>query len=157
MELELDDNTELEEVANPVTVKSMNDDEIVLEGYGVVFNTEDLHGEMFTPETDLMLDNVKAVPVLWEHTATGVKDILGFAKHVRTDDFGVLFELTLKRSNKYVEMIRNFVERGRLGLSTGALPQTIQREGTVITRWQVGELTGAVTPAEFRTVGVQEV
>ena len=106
MELELDDNTELEEVANPVTVKSMNDDEIVLEGYGVVFNTEDLHGEMFTPETDLMLDNVKAVPVLWEHTATGVKDILGFAKHVRTDDFGVLFELTLKRSNKYVEMFQ---------------------------------------------------
>ncbi len=154
MELELDDNTELEEVANPVTVKSMNDDEIVLEGYGVVFNTEDLHGEMFTPETDLMLDNVKAVPVLWEHTATGVKDILGFAKHVRTDDFGVLFELTLKRSNKYVEMIRKFVERGRLGLSTGALPQTIQREGIVIKRWQVGELTATVTPAEFRTLGV---
>ncbi len=157
MELELDDNTELEEVANPVTVKSMNDDEIVLEGYGVVFNTEDLHGEMFTPETDLMLDNVKAVPVLWEHTATGVKDILGFAKHVRTDDFGVLFELTLKRSNKYVEMIRKFVERGRLGLSTGALPQTIQREGTVIKRWQVGELTATVTPAEFRTLGVQQI
>ena len=157
LDIDIDSITETDGESNLIAVKSVTDDEVVLEGYGIVFNTQDLHGEMFTPETDLMLENVKAVPVLWEHTATGVSDILGYARHIKTDEFGVLFELTLKRSNKYVEMVKKLVERGRLGLSTGALPQTIQRDGSVIKRWQVGELTTTVTPAEFRTLGVRQV
>lgn len=155
IEFDIDSITEDGEQSNLISVKSVTDEEVVLEGYGIVFNTEDLHGEVFTPETDLMLENVKAVPVLWEHTATGVTDILGFARHVKTDDFGVLFELTLRKSNKYVQMVKKLVEKGRLGLSTGALPQTIQREGSVIKRWQIGELTTTVSPAEFRTLGVR--
>lgn len=157
LEFDIDSITEDGAESNLITVKSVTDEEIVLEGYGVVFNTEDLHGEVFTPETDFLLETVKSVPVLWEHTATGVSDILGFARHIKTDDFGVLFELTLNRSNKYVAMVKKLVERGRLGLSTGALPQTIQRDGSVIKRWQVGELTTTVTPAEFRTLGVRQV
>ena len=142
-----------------VTIKSITDEEVVLEGYGIVFNTIDLQGEKFTPDTELMLENVKAIPVLWEHTVTGLDDILGFAKAVRKDDIGVFFELNLKRSNAYVEAVRKFAERGRLGLSTGALPQTMQREedGKTIKRWQVCEISATVTPAEFRTLGVAEV
>ena len=142
-----------------VTIKSITDEEVVLEGYGIVFNTIDLQGEKFTPDTELMLENVKSIPVLWEHTVTGLDDILGFAKAVRKDDIGVFFELNLKRSNAYVEAVRKFAERGRLGLSTGALPQTMQREedGKTIKRWQVCEISATVTPAEFRTLGVAEV
>ena len=140
-----------------ITIKSITDDEITLEGYGVIFDTVDLHDESFTSKTDFMLENVKAVPFLWEHNLDGPGDIYGLAIPTKTDDVGILFEINLRRSNKYVEMIRKFVEQGRLGLSTGALPQTIQRDGKTIKRWQICELSGTVTPAEFRTLGVSEV
>lgn len=140
-----------------ITIKSITDNEITLEGYGVIFDTVDLHDESFTKTTDFMLENVKAVPFLWEHNLDGPGDILGFAKPTKTDDVGILFEINLRRSNQYVEMVRRFVEKGRLGLSTGALPQTMQRDGKEIKRWQICELSGTVTPAEFRTLGVSEV
>ena len=140
-----------------VVIKSITDDEVVLEGYGVVFNTVDLHGEKFAPDTQFFLENVKSIPVLWEHNLTDVSDILGWAKAVRTDDTGIFFELALKRSNAYVAAIQKLAEKGRIGLSTGALPQTAKRDGNVIKRWQVCEISTTVTPAEFRTLGVQEV
>lgn len=140
-----------------VTIKSITDDEITLEGYGVIFDTLDLHDEKFTRETEFLLDKVKSVPFLWEHNLDGPGDILGFATPVKTDDIGILFEINLRRSHQYVEMVRRFVEKGRLGLSTGALPQTMRRDGQEIKRWQICELSGTVTPAEFRTLGVHEV
>lgn len=140
-----------------VTIKSVTDDEVILEGYGIVFNTVDLHGEKFAPDTQFFLENVKSVPVLWEHNLTDLSDILGWAKAVRTDDVGVFFELALKRSNAYVAAIQKLAEKGRIGLSTGALPQTAKRDGSTIKQWQVCEISTTVTPAEFRTLGVQEV
>lgn len=142
-----------------ITIKSTTDTELTLEGYGIVFDTEDLHGESFTKSTEFLLDNVKSIPVLWEHTITGVDDILGFAKAVRRDDIGVVFELALQRSNAYVEVVHKLVQKGRLGLSTGALPQTMQREddGKTIKRWQVCEISATTTPAEFRTLGLKEL
>lgn len=140
-----------------VTIKSVTDEEVVLEGYGIVFNTMDLHGEKFAPDTQFFLENVKSVPVLWEHNLADLSDILGWAKAVRTDDVGVFFELALKRSNAYVAAIQKLAEKGRIGLSTGALPQTAKRDGNTIKQWQVCEISTTVTPAEFRTLGVQEV
>jgi len=140
-----------------VTIKSITDDEVVLEGYGIVFDTTDLHGEKFTQDTQFFLENVKSVPVLWEHNLTDVNDIMGWAKAVHTDSVGVFFELALKRSNAYVAAIQKLAEKGRIGLSTGALPQTIRRDDNVIKQWQVCEISTTVTPAEFRTLGVSEV
>jgi HK97 family phage major capsid protein len=142
-----------------VTIKSITDDEVVLEGYGIVFNTTDLYGEKFAPDTELFLENIKSIPVLWEHNLGDVTDVLGWAKPVKTDEVGVFFELSLRKSNKYIEAIRKFAEMGRLGLSTGALPQTIIRDDKTktIKRWQVCEISTTVTPAEFRTLGVSQV
>lgn len=142
-----------------VSIKSITDDEIVLEGYGVVFNTIDLSGEKFAPDTELFLENIKSIPVLWEHNLGDVTDVLGWATPVKTDEVGVFFELNLRKSNKYIEAIRKFAEMGRLGLSTGALPQTIIRDDKTktIKRWQVCEISTTVTPAEFRTLGVSQV
>lgn len=140
-----------------LSIKNITDEEVVLEGYGIVFNTTDLHGEKFTPETEFFLENVKSVPVLWEHNRADLEDILGTAHVVKTDEVGVFFQLNLKRSNAYVEAVRQLAEKGRLGLSTGALPWTMQREGKTIKRWQVCEISTTVTPAEFRTLGVSEV
>lgn len=140
-----------------VTIKSMTEEEVVLEGYGILFNTTDLHGEKFVPDTEFFLENVKSIPVLWEHNLDSVNDILGWATPVKTDETGVFFNMALSRSNKYVAAIMKLVEKGRVGLSTGALPQTIVRDGDKIKRWQVCEISTTVTPAEFRTLGVSEV
>ena len=140
-----------------VTIKSISDNEVVLEGYGIVFDTMDLHGEKFTQDTQFFLENVKSIPVLWEHNLTDMSDILGWASPVKTDAVGVFFELALKRSNAYVAAIQKLAEKGRIGLSTGALPQTIRRDENVIKQWQVCEISTTVTPAEFRTLGVSEV
>lgn len=140
-----------------VSIKSITDEEVVLEGYGIIFNTTDLHGEKFTQETEFFLENIKSVPVLWEHNRSDLTDVLGKAVPVRTDEVGVFFQLHLNRSNAYVEAVRQLAEKGRLGLSTGALPWTMQRDGKTIKQWQVCELSTTVTPAEFRTLGVSEV
>jgi HK97 family phage major capsid protein len=142
-----------------LTIKTIGDEEIVLEGYGVVFDAVDLHGEKFAPDVELLLENVKQIPVLWEHNLSSPTDILGWAKAVRTDNVGVFFELALKRSNAYVSMIQKLAEKGRIGLSTGALPQTVVRDEATktIKRWQVCEISATVTPADFRTLGVEEV
>ena len=140
-----------------IAIKSISDDEIVLEGYGVLFGGVDLDGEYFTPETNLMLENVKSVPVLWEHNASSVKDVLGWATPVKTDEVGVFFELALRKSNKYISAIQKLVEQGRMGLSTGALPWTAQRNGKAIETWQVAELSLTVAPMEPRTLGIDFV
>lgn len=142
-----------------LTVKSVGENEVVFEGYGVVFDATDLHGEKFAPDVELFLENVKQIPVLWEHNLSSPTDILGWAKAIRTDDVGVFFELALKRSNAYVSMIQKLAEKGRIGLSTGALPQTVLRDDVnkTIKRWQVCEISATVTPADFRTLGVEEV
>jgi HK97 family phage major capsid protein len=140
-----------------VTIKSVTDEEIILEGYGVFFEATDLHGEKFTKDTEFFLENVKSIPVLWEHNLSDVNDVIGWASPVKTDEVGVFFELALKRSNAYVNAIQKLAEKGRIGLSTGALPQTIRREQNVIKRWQICEISATVTPADFRTLGVVEV
>lgn len=142
-----------------ISIKSMTDDTLVLEGYGVIFNTVDFHGEKFVRDTEFFLDNLKSVPVLWEHNMGQLTDVLGWASPVKTDEVGIFFELNLKRSNAYVEAIRKLAEVGRVGLSTGALPQTILRDsvGKTIKQWQICEISATVTPAEFRTLGVNEV
>lgn len=142
-----------------VTIKSVSDEAVVLEGYGVIFDTTDLHGEKFAKDTEFFLDNLKSVPVLWEHNMGTLNDVLGWATPVKTDDVGVFFELNLKRSNAYVEAIRKLAEKGRIGLSTGALPQTILRDdgSKTIKRWQICEISATVSPAEFRTLGVSEI
>ena len=142
-----------------ISIKSVTDDELILEGYGVVFDAHDFHGEKFEKDTEFFLENVKAIPVLWEHNRRESADILGYAKHVRTDDLGIVFEMALQRSNRYVGLVEKFVKMGRLGLSTGALPQTIVRDddSKSVKRWQICEISATVEPAEFRTLGVNEL
>lgn len=140
-----------------ITIKSITEDIITLEGYGIVFGGEDLQGERFTPDTNFMLENIKRLPVLWEHNAGSVKDVLGWAIPVKVDDVGVFFEIALKKSNKYISAIQKLVEQGRMGLSSGALPWTLEKDGNVIKTWQAAELSMTVTPAEPRTLGVDFV
>ena len=57
------------------------------------------------------------MPVLWEHTATGVAIFLVMQGTSKQMNLVFFLSLHLERSNKYVEMVKKLVERGRLGLA----------------------------------------
>lgn len=140
-----------------VFLKEFTDDYFKFSGYGVVFNTEDLQGEIFTKDTDFMLESIGKIPVLFNHNMREIKGVLGHAIVSAVDDLGILFDIIIKRSNKYASLVQKLVNMGRLGLSTGALPQTAEKEGSVIKIWQIGEISLTETPAEFRTLNLEEV
>ena len=51
-----------------------------------------------------------------------------------------------------MNLIKKLVEMGRLGLSTGALPQTLEKDGNFIKQWQIGEISLVENPAEPATI-----
>lgn len=140
-----------------VFIKQENDNELHLQGYGIVFDSIDLHGEKFTKETNFFIEGINSVPVLWSHNLKEIKGILGKATISQIDDVGVLFDIIIDRSNRYMQLVKKLVETGRVGLSTGALPQTAEKEGNVIKSWQIGEISLTETPAEFLTLSLEEV
>ena len=135
-------------------IKFVNETEedLVLEGMGIVFNKYDLDGEVFTKNTNFFVDSINYVPVLYGHNAKEIKEVLGKATISSITEEGVLFDIIIKRSNKYFWLIKKLVELGRLGLSTGALPQTLEKDGNVIKQWQIGELSLVENPAEPSTI-----
>jgi HK97 family phage major capsid protein len=135
-------------------IKFVNETEedLVLEGMGIVFNKYDLDGEVFTKDTNFFVDSINYVPVLYGHNAKEIKEVLGKATISSITEEGVLFDIIIKRSNKYFWLIKKLVELGRLGLSTGALPQTLEKDGNFIKQWQIGELSLVENPAEPSTI-----
>jgi HK97 family phage major capsid protein len=135
-------------------IKFVNETEedLVLEGMGIVFNKYDLDGEVFTKNTNFFVDSINYVPVLYGHNAKEIKEVLGKATISSITEEGVLFDIIIKRSNKYFGLIKKLVELGRLGLSTGALPQTLEKDGNFIKQWQIGELSLVENPAEPSTI-----
>ena len=141
-----------------VTIKSYEEGgDLELQGYGVIFDSVDLDGEKFTKETNFFIDGVNHVPVLWSHNLKEIKGIIGKATIGQIDDTGVLFNIIIDRSNKYLSLVKQLVGMGRIGLSTGALPQTVEKDGGVIKSWQLAELSLTETPAEFLTLSLAEV
>lgn len=141
-----------------VTIKSYEEGgDLELQGYGVVFDSVDLDGEKFTKETNFFIDGVNHVPVLWSHNLKEIKGVIGKATIGQIDDTGVLFNIIIDRSNKYLSLVKQLVGMGRIGLSTGALPQTVEKDGGVIKSWQLAELSLTETPAEFLTLSLAEV
>lgn len=141
-----------------VTIKSYEEGgDLELQGYGVIFDSIDLDGEKFTKETNFFIDGVNHVPVLWSHNLKEIKGIIGKATIGQIDDTGVLFNIIIDRSNKYLSLVKQLVGMGRIGLSTGALPQTVEKDGGVIKSWQLAEISLTETPAEFLTLSLAEV
>ncbi len=141
-----------------VKIKSYEDgSDLVLQGYGVIFNSTDLHGEKFTKDTDFGLDNIGKLPVFYSHNLKEIKGVIGRATVSAVDDAGILFDIIVERSNKYLAVVKKLVEMGRLGLSTGGLPQNMERDGNVIKTWNLVELSLTETPAEFLTLSLTQV
>lgn len=127
----------------------------VVAGYGIVFHTRDLAGDMFLPTTDFGLTrDCKGIPVYYDHAMGNPKDAIGRVIDARQDAAGLWFALELDRHQAYVDEVLKLVDAGALGLSTGALAHLVRREQGVLKTWIIGELSLTPTPCEPATLPV---
>lgn len=142
-------------------VKFIGEDEsyVKVAGYGIVFHTVDLVGDTFSPDTELGFKRSPiGMPVYYSHNMDSLKGRIGHVADYHIDDTGVWFELELEKSNKYLAGIRQLIANKRVGLSTGALPHTLEKdENGNLKTWLAGEISLTVTPAEHKTLGITEV
>jgi HK97 family phage major capsid protein len=144
-----------------VKVLSETDTTVRLGGHGVVFGGEDLTKEHFTKACDFWLDRWPGSrPILYDHSMNKTLDltVLGNTAKVQPDDTGIWLEMELEKSKRYQEMIKPLVDAGKLGLSSGAVSHLVRRDGKGgISVWPIVEFSLTTTPAEPRTLGVQEL
>ena len=138
------------------SVKEVKEDgTVIVEGYGIVFGGQDLDGETFTAQTDFEMDYVPSKKTFYSHRKDAeVKEELGVVTKHRVDDVGVWFEMQLNKSAKYLRAVKQLVDKGVMGISTGTASQLMDRNGKTIVKWPIVEVSLTPTPAEPRTIGV---
>ncbi len=146
---------------DPITVKALGPDRIG--GYLVVWGDprhKDLHGEYFTPHTDLALGWYERRPVLYHHGLDGALGaaLVGAIDTLRPDAVGLWAEAQLDLRQRYVRAVRDLVERGVLAWSSGSLPHLVEiAPDGHIKRWPIVEGSLTPTPAEPRRTTVQAI
>lgn len=140
-----------------VYIKSQDDKVAIIAGYGMVFGGEDLDGEYFSKETDLMLDLVPTKSIFYEHTQDVPEYALGNTIKEISDEAGVWIEAQLDKSRAYVEAVLELIGEGVLGFSSGTAGHLVRREGSHIRRWPIVEYSLTPNPAEPRTLGVSQI
>lgn len=140
-------------------IKSVNDKQMTVEGYGIVWGGMDLEGDHFTKDTDFWFDQITSSPmVLFDHGQDGTikKSVIGKVSNKTEDNFGLWVESQIERSNEYFEAVQELVETGRLGYSSGAVSHLVERnnDGKIV-QWPIVEFSLTATPAEPRTLGVE--
>lgn len=135
-------------------LKMIGDDQVG--GYLVVWGSpqqRDLYGEYFTPETDLGLDWYDQRPALYHHGLDGTMKtaVIGRITSLKADDTGVWAEAQLDMRSRYVQKIREMVQKGVLGWSSGSLAHLVEvTDDGWIKRWPIVEGSATPTPAEPR-------
>lgn len=129
-------------------------------GYGVVFGGEDLEGETFSKDTDFWLDRLtRTPPILYQHgkDTKARRTVLGSGTVADPDDIGLWVEAQIDLAGKYAAAIRQLVQKGLLGWSSGTAGHLAERDGKTIKSWPIVEMSLTPTPAEPRTLGVSEI
>lgn len=135
-------------------VKALGDGRVG--GYLVRFSTEsdpDLTGDYFTPDTDFGPHTT--LPLYYQHGTDPVfkRARIGDGKVTR-DDAGLWFEAQIRLADDYERKLYALAERGKLGLSSGALGHLVEREPVGkayhLKTWIIGEASLTPTPAEPR-------
>lgn len=145
-------------------IKSINEDTAEISGHLVLWGSPqeaDGVGDYFTPETYFGVGvggaMVKAIDLFYQH---GIdvklqKDPISTAQ-IGFDEVGIWMRAQLDLRNKYNKAIAKLVEKGALGLSSGALSHLVKRtkvEGkNRIDQWILGEGSLTPTPADWRNV-----
>lgn len=129
-------------------------------GYLVCWGSDaekDLQGEYFTPDTDLALDVGDTLRGYYHHALDGTLKATPTGKITvkRIDDVGVWVEEQLNLRSRWVQAVWKLIQRGVLGWSSGALPQTVEvdPDGRIKT-WHVVEGSKTPSPAEPRATQV---
>src|SRR5512146_2528709 len=146
-----------------VAGKAETETHFTLAGWAVVYGGQDLTGETVTKDTDFWLDRLGRKKVLlYDHgfdDAVQTK-VIGEAEITEQED-GLWFEAQLEKANKYAQQVLRLARAGVLGASTGAIAHLVRGEetptGYVYKSWPFPELSLTVTPAEHRTLGVDEL
>ncbi len=129
-------------------------------GYLIVWGSpqqRDLHGEYFSPHTELGLDWYAQRPCLFHH---GLDDalktsVIGTIDTLTSDDIGLWAEAQLHAHHRYLAAVRQLVAQGALAWSSGSLPHLVQRDDDGhLRRWIVVEGSLTPTPAEPRHTDV---
>jgi HK97 family phage major capsid protein len=147
--------------APTTAVKSLSADRIG--GYLIVWGDpahKDLHGEYFTPGTDLALDWFPRRPVLYHHGLDGKvgSALVGAIDSLRADEVGLWAEAQLDNRQRYLRAVQTLIERGALAWSSGSLPHLVEVDADGhIKRWPVIEGSLTPTPAEPRRTTVRAI
>ena len=155
-------------VSNAVKVIKNTDSEYRVGGYGIVFGGQDLDGDTFTKDTDFWTDKLGASKLtLYQHGADGsVKQaVIGNAEVKSIDDVGMWIEAQLDMQGEYFAAIRQLVDTGALGWSSGAISHLVSRDvkhspdghESLIKSWPIIEFSLTPNPAEPRTLGVEQL
>lgn len=132
-------------------IKALGDGK--LGGYLVRFTDAtrpDLTGDFFTPQTDFDIEPGDRVSVYYNHglDATLKRRRLGVGT-IKLDDAGVWVEAQLALRDEYEQAIYRMAEAGKLGWSSGTLPNLVEREpegkAARIITWPLGK-DASLTP-----------
>lgn len=140
-------------------IKTLSDAGLV-GGYLIRFSSArdpDLEHDYFTQSTDFDIDVGDTRSVYYEHgqdRTLGVRKLTRFTLK-RVDDVGLWIEAQLQIRDEYEEFIRDQVEKGKMGWSSGAVAHLVRLEPSNyntrhITYWPVAEATITPRPAEPR-------
>jgi hypothetical protein len=128
-----------------------------LGGYLVIWGDpgqKDLHGEYFTPDTDLALDWFERRPALYQHglDAKMGSQLVGHIDTLEPDDIGLWAEAQVQANTNYRAIVAKLVEKGVLAWSSGTMPHLarIDRKTGEIKSWPIIEGSLTPTPAEPR-------
>jgi len=137
---------------NDLSIKAVSAEEDVYRGLGIVFGSVDLVNDKFTKNTYIGQErDFKGMPLYWDHSLESIPDPIGSVIKSEVDDTGVWFEFQLNRRNKYIGRIKELIQSGAVGLSTGAPTHLTRRENGELKSWVVTELSVTPQPAEYKT------
>lgn len=138
-----------------LTVKFVDGSDTLVRGLGMPFggpwNGRDLEGEFFSAKTDFMFDFINGErPVLFDHGMDPDMDnqIIGKVVDYKMTDAGVWTVTQLDRRARYIDKLKELVDRGILSFSSGAYPilARVNKSTGEIIRWPWVELTLTPTP-----------
>lgn len=142
---------------NTVSIKSIDDKSAIVAGWGVIYGGRDLDGDTFTAQTDFALDSTHEPPVFYDHTLGDVQHQLGRVVKISAQEAGLWIEAQIERATDYAEQVLKLIEKGVLGWSSGSVSHLVRREGKTIKSWPIYEFSLTPTPAEPRTLGVEQI
>jgi hypothetical protein len=148
--------------AKSFPIKALGDDRIG--GPAMLFGNEkekDLDEEFFTKSTeevDKIFKAMDKLPWLVEHAHDDhlKSEVIAEVDTLEQRDGGWWWEAKVKQHQLYLDYVEPLIEKGMLFTSTGTLPaaKRVKKSTGEITRWPIVEITGTVSPMEYRMLEV---